>query len=102
MFVFVCVIHVKTNLSHMYSFTLRIYECLSRHLSVHACITSDEMLNPGELAGCFGTGLKKEREGSDREAPGTLTAASQISEPNSVAFYAIICPSISSSPHSGL
>lgn len=86
----------------MYSFTLRIYECLSRHLSVHACITSDEMLNPGELAGCFGTGLKKEREGSDREAPGTLTAASQISEPNSVAFYAIICPSISSSPHFGL
>lgn len=55
------------------------------------------MLDPRELTGTFGTALEKDgkEEGGEGEAPGTLTAASQISEPKSEAFYALICPSIS-------
>lgn len=77
LFVFVCAICVKTNLSHMYSFTLWIYECLSRHLCVHACITAMSMLDPKELTGPFGMGLKKrerwKREGSPRHFNCCLT-----------------------------
>lgn len=70
---------------------------------VDACITAMSVLDPEELTGSFGTGLKKRERGSKREAPGTQTAASQISEPKSVAFYAFICPSISySHTHAGL
>lgn len=52
------------------------------------------MLDPRELTGTFGTSLEKDGK-EEGGAPGTLTAASQISEPKSEVFYALIRPSIS-------
>jgi len=69
LFVFVCAICVKTNLSHMYSFTLWIYE-LSRHLCVHACRTAMSVLDPKELTGSFGKGLEKRERGEREGSPG--------------------------------
>lgn len=66
LFVFVCATCIRTNLSHMYSFTLWIYECLSRHLLVHACITAMSKLHPKEWTGSFKKGMKKKGEGCPR------------------------------------